>query len=178
MRRLVRVIERLSRIFGAAAAGLVLVLVALMTYEVVMRYAFKAPTTWSHDLSSMTMGALFLLSIAYTMATNAHVRVDILKPLFGRRGPHVIELAGHVLVMLPLTLWLTWHLWDYFYSALLSQERSGTSAWNPLVWPFRAVLLAAVAVWTLQVVAEIAKTVLALAGHAPERDADTQATPG
>jgi TRAP-type mannitol/chloroaromatic compound transport system permease small subunit len=175
MRRAVRVIERISRIFGAIAAALVLVLIALMAYEVALRYVFKAPTVWSYDLSTMTMGAVFVLSIGYTLATNAHVRVDILKPLLGRRGPHAIDLAGHAVVMLPLLAWLSWSLWEYFLAAFLSQERSGASAWNPLVWPFRAVMFLGVLVWTLQVAAEIAKLALMLAGRAPGEE---QGTPG
>lgn len=178
MRRAVRVIERISRAFGALAAALVVVLMALMAYEVALRYVFKAPTAWSYDLSTMTMGATFVLAIGYTLATNAHVRVDILKPLLGRRGPRVVDLVGHAVVMLPLLLWLTWSLWENFYAALVSQERSGASAWNPLVWPFRAVLLAGVAVWTLQTIAEIAKAALALAGHTPEAEGEAHGTPG
>jgi len=170
MRRAVRVIERISRIFGAAAAALVLVLMALMAYEVALRYVFKAPTVWSYDVSTMTMGAVFVLSIGYTLATNAHVRVDILKPLFGRRGPHVIDFVGYAFVMLPLLLWLTWAFWGYFHDAWLSQERSGQSAWNPKVWPFRLVMLAGVAVWMLQTLAEVAKAGLALAGHPLEAE--------
>ena len=178
MRRAVRVIERISRAFGALAAVLVVVLMALMAYEVALRYVFKAPTAWSYDLSTMTMGATFVLAIGYTLATNAHVRVDILKPLLGRRGPAVVDLVGYAFVMLPLLLWLSWSLGEYFYGALVSQERSGASAWNPLVWPFRAVMLAGVVVWTLQTVAEIAKIALALAGHAPEPDREAQGRPG
>jgi TRAP-type mannitol/chloroaromatic compound transport system permease small subunit len=178
MRRAVGVIERISRIFGAIAAALVLVLIALMTYEVALRYLFKAPSVWSYDLSTMTMGAVFVLSIGYTLATNAHVRVDILKPLLGRRGPHVIDLVGFAVVMLPLLAWLSWSLWEYFLAAFLSQERSGASAWNPPVWPFRAVMFLGVLVWTLQVAAEIAKLALTLAGRARGAGREEQGTPG
>jgi TRAP-type mannitol/chloroaromatic compound transport system permease small subunit len=177
MRRAVRVIERISRVFGAVAAALVLVLIALMAYEVALRYVFKAPTVWSYDVSTMTMGAVFVLAIGYTLAANAHVRVDILKPLFGRRGPHVIDLVGYAFVMLPLLVWLTWAFWEYFFAAFVSQERSGTSAWNPLVWPFRAVMFLGVLVWTLQTVAEVAKLALVLAGRAAG-SSEEQGTPG
>lgn len=177
MRRAVRVIDRISRAFGALAAALVLVLVGLMAYEVALRYVFKAPTTWSYDVSTMTMGATFVLAIGYTLATNTHVRVDILKPLFGRRGPRLIDFVGYAFVMLPLLLWLTWAFCGYFHDAWVSQERSGQSAWNPKVWPFRLVMLAGVAVWTLQTLAEVAKAGLALAGRPleSERSAETSA---
>jgi TRAP-type mannitol/chloroaromatic compound transport system permease small subunit len=45
MRGLVRAVDGISRLFGAIAAALVIVLVVLMLYDVVLRYA--ATSTWS-----------------------------------------------------------------------------------------------------------------------------------
>jgi TRAP-type mannitol/chloroaromatic compound transport system permease small subunit len=165
MRHAVRLIEGISRVLGGVAAALVFVLMLLMAYEVALRYAFNAPTIWSHDITTMTMGAAFVLSIAYTLATNAHVRVDILKPLLGRRGAPLVDFIGHAFVLLPLLVWLSWALWEYFHGAFVSQERSGTSAWNPVVWPFRAVLFVGTLAWTLQTAAEAVKSAYALAGR-------------
>ena len=78
MRGFVRAIDGISRFFGAIAAVLVIVLVVLMLYDVVLRYAFNAPTTWGNDLNTWLMGASFVLSIAYAMSTDSHVRVDLL----------------------------------------------------------------------------------------------------
>ncbi len=163
MREVVRIIEAISRGFGAVAAALVLVLMGLMVYEVVVRYAFAAPTIWSYDISTMTLGTIFLLSVAYALATDAHVRVDLLHGLCGPKTRPLVDLCGHTLVMLPLLVWLAWRLWAHFYGAFESLERTGASAWNPLVWPFRAVMFVGVVVWALQTVAEILKALLALA---------------
>lgn len=174
MRVLVRTIERISRACGYVASLLVLVLMWLMVYEVIMRYVFNAPTMWSFDLSTMTMGAIFVLSIAYTLLTDTHVRIDLLHPYFGRHAKPVVDLIGHGLVMLPLVVWLASRLWEYFYAGLVSQERTGASAWNPLEWPFRAVMFIAAVVWALQIVAEIVKAALELSGRPlaePERPA-------
>jgi TRAP-type mannitol/chloroaromatic compound transport system permease small subunit len=165
VRAIVSAIETITRLLGYLAAVLVLVLMSLMVYEVVMRYVFGAPTIWSYDLSTMTLGAIFVLSIAYTLMTDSHVRIDILHPFLGRHAKPVIDLIGLGLVMLPLLVWLCWGLWDYFHAALLSMERTGASAWNPLVWPFRAVMFIGVAAWTLQVLAEIAKAAFQIAGR-------------
>ena len=78
MRALVRAIDRLSHLFGMLAAVLVIVLVTLMLYDVVLRYAFNAPTIWGNYLNTWLMGASFVLSIAYAMSTDSHVRVDLL----------------------------------------------------------------------------------------------------
>jgi TRAP-type mannitol/chloroaromatic compound transport system permease small subunit len=165
VRALIRAIETFSTACGFVAAALVFVLMGLMVFEVVMRYVFGAPTIWSYDLSTMTMGAVFVLSIGYTLATGAHVRVDILHPLLPARARPLIDLVGFGLVLLPLTLWLSWELWEYFRGAFATRERAGTSAWNPVVWPFRAIMFVGAAAWTIQTVAEVLKAVLALASR-------------
>lgn len=165
MRAVVLIIEAVTRAFGYLSAVLVLVLMGLMVYEVAMRYLFNAPTMWSYDLSTMSLGAIVVLSVAYTILTDAHVRVDLLHPLFGARAKPAVDLVGHALVMLPLLVWLTWELWDHFYGAYLIDERTGASAWNPLIWPFRGVMVVGAAVWTLQTVAEVIKAACRLAGR-------------
>ncbi|MFQ5971753.1 MAG: TRAP transporter small permease subunit [Alphaproteobacteria bacterium] len=173
MRVFLRSIEFVSRVFGSVAALLVLVLMTLMVYEVVMRYAFAAPTIWSYDVSTMTLGTIFLLSISYALATDAHVRVDLLHTFLGRHARPIVDLCGHALVMLPLLIWLAWRLWGHFHGAYLSMERTGASAWNPLVWPFRAVMFIGVVAWALQTVAEIFKAVLTLTGRMPAEQPST-----
>lgn len=167
MRAAVRLIERLSEACGALAALLVLALIALMTFEVVMRYVFSAPTIWSYEVSTWTMGAAFVLAIGYALRSNAHVRIDLLHALLGPRARPAIDLAGHLFLMLPALVWITAGLWDYFADAWRTGETSGQSAWNPQVWHFRFLLFLGFLVFTLQVVAEIAKAALGLAGRDP-----------
>jgi TRAP-type mannitol/chloroaromatic compound transport system permease small subunit len=62
--------------------------------------------------------------------------------------------------VLPLLVWLTWGLWDYWYGAFKTAEKSGQSAWNPPVWPFRLVLFLGILAWTLQTIAEVVKSAL------------------
>lgn len=169
VRFLVRFIETISRLGGHTAAGLVLTLIALMVYEVVARYAFAAPTTWGYEASTWVMGASFVLAIGYALMTDSHVRIDFLHDLLGPRARHAVDVLGYTLFLLPLLLWLTWGLWGYFYAALTTAERSGQSAWNPLIWPFRLVLFLGVGTLTLQVIAEVIKSATALAGRPLER---------
>jgi TRAP-type mannitol/chloroaromatic compound transport system permease small subunit len=169
VRAFIRSISSLSRWAGRLAALLVLVLIVLMNYEVTARYVFSAPTIWSYEVSTMVMGASFVLAIGYAVATDSHVRVDLLAARLGARGRAIVDLAGYAL-LLPILLWLTHALWGYFYGAYATGETSGQSAWNPRVWPFRLMLLAGAAAWTLQVLAEIARAALALAGRAPPRE--------
>jgi TRAP-type mannitol/chloroaromatic compound transport system permease small subunit len=161
VRALVRFIETISRSIGYLAAALVFALIVLMIYEVVVRYLFNAPTTWGYEVTTWVMGASFMLAIGYALVTGSHVRIDFLHDLLGDRAKHGFDLVGYVIV-LPLLVWLTYGLWDYFYGSFVTGERTGQSSWNPRVWPFRLVLFVGVLVWTLQTIAEVVKSTLAL----------------
>jgi len=164
MRGLVRAIDGLSRFFGAIAALLVIVLVTLMLYDVVLRYVFNAPTIWGNDLNTWLMGASFVLSIAYAMSTDSHVRVDLLYNEHTRPRIRIFDLIGLTLIILPTVAWVTWGLWDHFMEAYRTGERSGSGGFNPIVWPFKLILFAGFAIFTLQIVAEIVKRATALMG--------------
>jgi len=176
VRSLVRVIDQISRACGALGAVLVLVLIVLMVYDAVMRYAFSAPTIWAFEVSTYLMGALFVLAIGYALERDAHVRVDLLYDWIPRRVLTVVDLIGFAALLLPILVLITHGCWEYFLEAYKSGERSGGSAWNPKVWPFRLVLFVGFTAFTLQVAAEIVKRIARLLGRpidsvdAPARD--------
>jgi TRAP-type mannitol/chloroaromatic compound transport system permease small subunit len=167
LRSLIRSVETLSRIFGYGAAGLVFLLIVLMIYEIIVRYVFSTPTIWGYEVTTWVMGGSFVLAIAYALLTDSHVRIDFLHDWLGERARHGFDLLGYAIV-LPLLVWFTWGLWDYWYGAFKTAERSGQSAWNPLVWPFRLVLFLGVLAWTLQTIVEIFKSALWFLGWRPE----------
>jgi TRAP-type mannitol/chloroaromatic compound transport system permease small subunit len=173
MRALVRAVDGVSRFFGAIAAALVIVLVTLMLYDVVLRYLFNAPTIWGNDLNTWLMGASFVLSIAYAMSTDSHVRVDLLYDQRTRPRIRYFDLAGLALIILPTVTWVTLGLFDHFMAAYQSGERSGSGGWNPIVWPFKLILLAGFAIFTLQIVAEIIKRLASLMGKSLDAEGET-----
>lgn len=171
MRGLVRAIDRLSLAFGQIAAAIVIVLVVLMLYDVVLRYMFNAPTSWGNDINTWLMGTSFVLSIAYAMSTDSHVRVDLLYNDATKHRMPVVDLIGFTFLVLPTVAWLTSGLLGHFLEAFKSGERSGTGGWNPIVWPFRLVLFVGFMILTLQIVAEIIKRASSLAGNPIETKA-------
>lgn len=164
-------IERITCAFGRVGAVLILILILAVSYEVVMRYAFNAPTMWAYEVAAMLMGTSFLITIAYAMVTESHVRVDFLYARIGPRGRALIDVAGYLLFLLPLALWLTWGLWNYLVQAYATGETTGQSAWNPVVWPFRVAYVVGLVLFSLQILAEILRCMLVLRGQTPPQRA-------
>jgi TRAP-type mannitol/chloroaromatic compound transport system permease small subunit len=165
MGRLVRAIDMASRACGVVAAALVILLIVLMLYDVLMRYVFAAPTLWGYDTNTFLMGAAFVLSVGYALSCDAHVRVDILHPPDRPMVKVWVDVFGFLL-LLPVAAWITSGLWHYWVEAWRSGETSGSSAWNPVIWPFRCVLFVGFLAFTLQIAAELVKRLAALRGGA------------
>ncbi len=157
----IRIIERITTSVGIMASFAIVPLVLATCYEVLARYLFAAPTIWAYEIGYVLTGSHFLLGMAFALAVGAHIRIDIFSGRFAPRTRAVIDLAAYA-VMLPLLVWLSYALFQHLATGYLRAERSGQSAMNLPVWPFRVVFFVAFTLLALQVLAEIAKAVRTL----------------
>jgi TRAP-type mannitol/chloroaromatic compound transport system permease small subunit len=159
MRGVIAFIESLSEGIGGLAALVVIPLVLATCYEVFARYVFGAPTIWAFELGYTLMGIHFLLGGAITLKRDGHVRIDLIYAQLSARRRALIDLALYVVLVLPALTLVFLRLADYAADAYSSGETSGQSAWNPPIWPLRAIIAASFLLLTLQVVAEILKCI-------------------
>lgn len=146
--------RKVSFFFGCCAALVVLPLIFASVYEVGSRYLLNKPTIWAFEIGYMAMGACFLLAAAYTLAVGQHVRIDVVYMHFSNRVKALFDFFGYAIFFLPVGIWLTYQLGAYTLEAFHSNEHSGESAWNPVIWPFRAVFFFGFAALTFQAFAE------------------------
>ena len=158
MNRLIVLMERVVVGVGIFAALLLVPLVLATTWEVVSRYALNAPTIWAYEIGYLLTGSHFLLGLAYTLKQDLHIRIDVFTGSMSPRTRAVIDTAAYA-VMLPLLTWLAWMLGEYRVAGYVRGERSGQSSLNPPVWPFRLVFTVSFALFALQVLAELLKSI-------------------
>ncbi len=156
MKTAIRWIESLTRALGYAGAVLIVPLVLATCYEVLARYAFGAPTIWAFELGYMLMGVHFLMGGALAASLEAHVRIDIIYARLSAETRAFIDAVLYLLLLVCL-VFVTLRLYEYTYSAFASGEGSGQSAWNPPIWPFRAMIVLSFLVLCLQIIAEMLK---------------------
>ena len=161
----IRVVERISGGFGMVAAAIIAPLILATVYEVFSRYLFNAPTIWAYELAYMAMGTNFLLGAAFTLRERGHIRIDLVYAHLSPKGRALIDTIGYTFLVLPVSWWLSWGLWNYAYNAFLSGETSGESAWNPIIWPFRLVFFLGLLMISLQATVELIKAVYILCGR-------------
>ena len=101
MQSYIRFADDLSAWFGKVFAWCIIVMTFGIGYEVVVRYAFRAPTPWAFDLSYMLYGTLFMMAGAYTLSRDGHVRGDFLYRLWQPRTQAGVELVLYFLFFFP-----------------------------------------------------------------------------
>lgn len=157
MNAIIRSIEAITRSSGYLAALVIIPLVVATCYEVFARYVFGAPTIWAFELGYMLMGIHFLLGGALALQRQQHVRIDLIYANLSPKGRAVIDLSLYTILILPCLYLLSVKLSSYALEAFHSGERTGNSAWNPVIWPLRALIAVSFILLFLQVIAESLK---------------------
>lgn len=167
-------VDRFSTWIGKLFAWLVVVLTALITWEVFSRYALNHPHAWVLDAQIMLYGTMFMTAGAYTLSKNGHVRGDVLYGFFQPRTQAAVDLTLYIVFFLPGVVALTWAGWTYANESLAIREQTFSAEALPL-YPFKFMIPLAGAVLLLQGIVEIVRCVLCLReGAWPRREDDVE----
>ena len=153
LERLAAGLERISVAIGHTTAWLTLAMVAVMSGVVLLRYFLGVGWIWLQESVTWMHGIVFMLGAAYTLARDEHVRVDIFYREMSPRGRAWVDLAGTLLLLLPVCGFLFWASFGYVEQAWRVQEASRESGGLRGLFLLKAVLLAMPVLVALQGVA-------------------------
>ena len=153
----IRHIDRFSDLTGRLFALVQIFLVVTITYEVVVRYFFHAPTVWVFESSAMANGASFMLACGYALSKGAHVRTDIFWDKFSERRKGVIDLVSYLVLFFPTMAFMMVVGIDGAWHSYITGERSQESIWRAIMWPFRSAIPLAALLFMIQGVSESLK---------------------
>jgi TRAP-type C4-dicarboxylate transport system permease small subunit len=127
-----RFAEKLVKGSGILGALLFLLVMGITTYEVLVRYLFNAPTTWSLEISViLTMWGTFL-GVAYTMQQGGHTQVDLIINRLSDRSRRVVRIFVYLFIMV-FSIFLTWASLVPAIEAYLIKEVTQSYTRTPLV---------------------------------------------
>jgi TRAP-type mannitol/chloroaromatic compound transport system permease small subunit len=153
-------IDSISEWSGKIVAWLSLPLVLFMSYDVIMRYLFQAPTKWAYEMTWMQYGALFILGGAYALKHKLHVRVDIIYNRWSPRTRAIFDLLVYLVMFFPVFYILIGHSAIYAYYSWEVWETSYISYWQPPVYPIKTVMVIGFVLFALQGIAEFLRLCL------------------
>jgi TRAP-type C4-dicarboxylate transport system permease small subunit len=142
-------LDRLQDAAFALARTAAAALMALMLYEVVMRYVFGAPSIWSFELVALLNGAVFVLAAGHALKTGGHVAVDAFVRLYPPRAHRIVLGLFYLAILGPLLGYVAEAGMARALVAFARGEVDDVSPWRHVVWPQYALLTAGFGLFAL-----------------------------
>lgn len=159
--RTVRAIDRFTDVTGTWVAWLNVPMMLCVSYEVVMRYVFDAPTIWVFDVTYMFYGTIFMLGAAYALHKGAHIRTDFFFEKWSTRTKGTIDSIAYIVFFFPSIFVFMLVTGSEAWYAYQIQEMSEQTPWRPVLWPFKSMVPLACLLLLAQGVSETIKSVWA-----------------
>ena len=170
MRNFITFADHLSTAIGKAFSWCIVILMGGTVYEVIMAYVFNAPTLWNFDFSMQMYGAILMMSGAYCLATESHVRGDVIYRLFKPRTQGWIDLILYFIFFFPGVLALAFYGYDYAALAWKIKETSWSSPAQIQIYMVKALIPTAGVTLIIQGISEVFRSIICIqTGHWPAR---------
>lgn len=162
--RLLSAVDAVSGWTGRAVSWLTLAMVLATVAVVVLRYAAGVGLIWLQESVNWMHAVVFMLGAAYTLQADEHVRVDVFYRGMSRRNQAIVNLAGTVLFLLPLCVFLVVESWPYVASSWRVAERSREAGGLPMLYLLKTLIPLMAALLALQGLAAGLRALLQLRG--------------
>ncbi len=131
MQKLVSIMGRISVFLGKACGMFYLAAISLSVYEVVMRYAFDAPTSWTSETIMALVATAWLFCVGAVTQQRRHITVTTMELVV---GPVVWQRMRKFAIFLSLlgVAGLVIMLWGPMVKVLKSPQSTG-SAFDPYI---------------------------------------------
>lgn len=173
--KLMFAVDHISTFVGKGAGWLIIVLMVMVCIDVFRRYILNAPSAWIGELSVMSYGAVIMLSGAYTLAQNGHVRGDFLYGSMKPRTQATLDLILYIVFFLPGIVALCYAGYKFAADSWRIGEHTTQIANGPPIYHFKSLIPIAGGLLILQGFVEIMRCVICLkTGEWPERLKDAE----
>jgi len=122
-------VDRITKFVSRVSMWLIAWIVAIIFYEVVMRYLFQKPTLWVNEMSLWVAGMIYLFAGLYAMQQRSHIRIFILYDIVPRWLQRCFDVISTALICV-FTFAVIWGGFGEAYAKLMRWETFGT-AWDP-----------------------------------------------
>lgn len=149
----IRTVSWLTRVSGAAAAGLIAMGVLVICDMVVERYLLNRTTIWQIDVVTYCIVSATFIGSAFVLSTRGHVNVDVLPLHVGERTRYWLAVST-MLLAIAFCVVLLYLGSEYWHRAWENNWRSDT-VWRARLWIPLAAMPVGLGLLVLQYVVEL-----------------------
>lgn len=162
-----RAIDAVNTRIGRWLSWLILVVVIISATNATTRKLFDLSSNAWLELQWALFGVIFLLCSPWTLLVNEHIRIDIVNTMLPQKLRNVIEIVGHSLFLLPLTIVMIITSWPFFLRSFEINEQSLNAGGLPQ-WPAKSLVLIGFFLLFLQGISELIKRIAIMRGLIPD----------
>jgi TRAP-type mannitol/chloroaromatic compound transport system permease small subunit len=162
-----RIIDAINLRIGKWLAWLILIAVLVSAINATVRKTFDMSSNAWLELQWVLFSAVFLLCSPWTLLSNEHIRIDILNTAFPKQVRNIIDVVGHALFLLPLTIILIITSYPVFLDSFRLNEQSFSAGGLPQ-WPAKSLLVIGFTLLFAQGFSELVKRAAVMRGLIPD----------
>ncbi len=150
--------DRVSVFIGHACSALFFACIAFSALEVVMRYGFDHPTSWSIELTMALCAMAWVLSVGYVTERNRHISITMLELMVGPRVWHWFRLMQILAAIVTVSVFAM-AVWDPALRVFSRPEYSGTALNSIQPSLLKVLILVGAILYVLQLLANLIRWV-------------------
>ena len=128
----IHIIDHMNMWIAKVTSFLIIAAGAVLLFGVIMRYIFRQPVAFEGDVAWLLFVGMSLLTAAYVLRKDRHVRLDVLYSRFSPKGKEIMDVATFIFFLLFIGL-LTWFLIAKAGWSVSVVERSPHSSFHALI---------------------------------------------
>jgi TRAP-type C4-dicarboxylate transport system permease small subunit len=154
MERFVQGVGRLSVFLGKACGVFYLAAISLSIYEVFMRYALDAPTSWTSETIMMLVATAWLFCVGAVTQQRRHITVTTMELLVGERLWRKMKKIAIAISMIGVA-GLIVMLWGAMVKVLNAPQTTGSAFDPPSPTYVKTAFFVAACLYFLQLLANL-----------------------
>lgn len=156
-------IDAVNSRLGRWLSWLVLVVVLISATNATVRKVFDTSSNAWLELQWILFGVIFLLCSPWTLLSNEHIRIDIINSMLPKKARDIIDVVGHTLFLLPLTIVMIVTSWPFFLRSFAIKEQSLNAGGLPQ-WPAKSLVVIGFTLLFFQGISELIKRIAVMRG--------------
>ncbi len=125
MKKLIKYFEQMSLVFAWLAAWLFVLSGLMLSYEVVMRYFFIAPTKWAAELSQLCLIYGTLLAMSWMLQNRKHIQINAIIDRVNKKIK-TFFLFFTLIILMIFSAYVTIYGWLIFYDSFQRGRTTGS----------------------------------------------------